>query len=466
MPTCFGNFLFDKMGKVLSRNKSSQSLTTPSPKTNAPAPIENQLSPLHQRLKNLKEQLRRFEPTVGASWDALYSETQALQDECSRLLSSNSWQPTPKERDAIASLMQDTGHLVGELRLFSERSAGLTPDKIAELNALIDSERREIEALIAEFESEIVSKKISGEAIESNRLMKLLKKFGHSVRRVGLFLGRNARLEASLVTSIATGNVVGAVIEGIELAASAYSSARPAATATTTSETRPTDAAALTSENNKEQKASSASKTLQKANSNNSSEELKTQDSTATTNLSVQSEAASTSLVASVVPAGTLQTDASLKTTNSKPKLFVECEVQTEPQIPSEEELVKPAKASNASSGSPTKTIAEVRTLPGTRQTWASARPNQLSPRRRLQTEPIETSTFVETPEDGSDNENSDQSQMSSAGTAHAKREGSSEKLTTTNDTQKLEALSPPPQTQNLRKSSRETAVQTPAEMS
>ena len=218
------------MGKVLSRSRTTQPLSTTSSSSN-----ESQLIPFHQRLKSLKDRLSRFEPTVGASWDALYDESQALYDECSRLLSSTSWNPPPKEREAIASLMKETGRLVEELRLFSDRAAGLTPEKILALRVLIDSQLRDIDALITALEKEIQCNKKPGASTKSSNLfVALVRKFGSSVRRVGLFLGKNARLEASLVSSIATGNVIGAVIDGIELATSAYSDVRGRSGATLT----------------------------------------------------------------------------------------------------------------------------------------------------------------------------------------------------------------------------------------
>ena len=217
------------MGNVLSRRRTTQPITTTSS-----ASSENQLIPLHQRLKSLKDQLSRFEPTVGASWDALFRESQALYEECSRLLSSTSWNTPSKEREAIASLREETGRLDEELRLFSDRAAGLTPEKILALRVLIDTELRDIDALIAALEQQIECSKKPGASAKSSNLVALVRKFGSSVRRVGIFLGKNARLEASLVTSIATGNVIGAVIDGIELAASAYSNVRGRSSATTT----------------------------------------------------------------------------------------------------------------------------------------------------------------------------------------------------------------------------------------
>lgn len=197
------------MGNLCNRRKT------------APLPV-NHLRPLYLRLKSMKNRMGSFEPTVGSNWGALYKEAKAVYVECSKLLSSSTWKPVPKERKAIALMKEDTGKLVDMLKPFYKRRSGLTLQKMVQLNALIEAERRDIEPLIDAFEEELKSKS-PGEKAVTNRWIALIRRFGSSVRRVGLFIGMNVGLEASLVTCILTGNVVGAVIDGVQLTTYVFS---------------------------------------------------------------------------------------------------------------------------------------------------------------------------------------------------------------------------------------------------
>lgn len=208
------------MGNKPSRKHS---LLTRTPQTH-PLPLEHHqklLCNLHLKIKSIKELLNRFEPNVCASRDALKREAENLSAECSKLLLSNSWGPTQEEREAIASLMLHTSHLVEVLKQLPDCRTKLTPEMINELKSKIQAEVSEFDALIAAHEDEC--KKAPEGTTNSSHRIALLKKVGSIVRDVVTFIANNAQLEVSLVADIATGNVVGATVEGIELAASAYS---------------------------------------------------------------------------------------------------------------------------------------------------------------------------------------------------------------------------------------------------
>ena len=322
------------MGNIFSRRRPSPSPTS-SPKPSRSS-TEHQLCPLHQRLKCLKDLLSRFKPNVETSRDALRKDLQALSDECSKLLTSIAWHPTPEELKAISSLAVDTAYLAERLRDFSDRRLELTSDKIDELSAQIDAESGDVEALTAALQKEIDCSKTPGATTTTgtSRWITLLKKFGSMLRDVAIFLEKNAMLEASLVHSIETGNVFGATVEGIELAASACSNAHHASGPT------PTDVAVHQSECQSAQKApsASASEPEHKIDLKDALEEPKPEDSSHSdvkSHSEPEPEAKSASTESTNVPAESHQTE-SAHSPDSEAKHVADCElqVQTDTFIP------------------------------------------------------------------------------------------------------------------------------------
>ena len=318
------------MGNIFSRRRPSPSPSS-SPKQ-SPPPTEHQLCPLHQRLKCLKDLLSRFKPNVEISRDTLRKDLQALSDECSKLLTSIAWHPTPEEREAIASLVVDTAYLAERLRDFSDRRLELTPEQIAELSVQINAESGDVEALVAAIQKEIDCSKTPGATTGTSRWITLLKKFGSMLRDVAVFLAKNAILEVNLVHSIATGNVFGAAVEGIELAASAYSDAQHMSGPT------PLDVAAHKSECQSEQKAPSASEPEQKIDLKDALEEPKPEASSHSDvrlHSEAQPETKSMSTESASILAESHQTEAG-HSPDSETKRAADCElqVQTETHIP------------------------------------------------------------------------------------------------------------------------------------
>lgn len=260
------------MGNIFSRRKSSPSTPLKSlPTSNSPAPIpelQQILCQVHMSLKNLKDRLVRFEPNVSASRDTLKRESKALSSECSKLLSSVSWHPSQEERDVIASLVHDTSHLVEVLEKLAESHKELAAEQISELSAKLEAESADIDALIAAHEIEC--KKTPAATTGTTQWIELLNKFSSTLRYVGHFLAKNASLEVTFAKDIATGNVVGATVAGIELAASAYSDAvQPSSiTAEQHKDSTSTGGAAQPSESHSDKEPSPQCSTASKPESN------------------------------------------------------------------------------------------------------------------------------------------------------------------------------------------------------